>query len=442
MARTSVLEEPGDYTPFTVPEGPGPHRIRWTYRTRETDADGLYIDRPDEVRSKPGESGTSCWQRAMRKIDAMQLRERSSGDGEMRLRVLLAKFRTSRLGLSARTAIDYDQSIKRLALRLGSQMDAMIGHLDPFKLQEAFSPANGCTGSRRDTAAVSYLRSALKFAGQTRLLSGPNPAGLLHAPEYDTNTKAPMSDDMIAKVLTADWNPEELWYWVFSYYSAARGCEVLGARWSDRRTWGDYLSATGRPLFPKSTVPMLHLRQKASSIGDVSDMRLKNVWERKTGRGLTLTPFIMKLMDDARAHQLARGYDGDLMFPATDGGYQGSGYYKPSTWRTQRYDRMMLAIGAAEEIAAKPRRGNKQGYIIRAEYTPHELRHSGMTIREELRLNKYMQYETGHKVQGESSVHAGYVNLRPEKRLEESMIVSNYLQKIVMRGKIPFNSAA
>lgn len=420
------LAEPGDHTAITAPPPPAPGepwRVRWWYMNAAGEK------KPDEAQSR--KSPQDAYEKALAKVEAMKVREAGRApDGETLLFTLLQKFLDSKINITAKSRTGYLDIIARIKLRLKDK-DMMIGRIDFDEVQAAWSPKNGCTGTNTDEKAVAFLIQALEYARDTRKLSGPNPLKRLQCPrrlKKDVHTRAPYTKTDLEKVLTAKMTAEERLQWTLWFYSCWRIGEMCALRWSDRKTWGDFKDEAGAIVFENSTVPMLHLTGDIPDVGD--DFRLKSIREWETGRCLTLTPYIAQLMREARAEQEARGYHGDVMFPAPEGGH-----YRPTRMRDRWYNPRLLRLGLASEVE-RPRkvvkRGKKVDKKIATQYVPHEVRHTGISMRAELKLSKYMDLEVGHTVPG---VHAKYVNLDPESRLAESLLISDKLQEIASRGK-------
>lgn len=407
----------GDYLPkFGYPDDPAPGKP-WRLRWKWFDRDGN--GHADEAQSRI--SDKDCYEKAMRKIATMQAKLKGKGiAGEMYLFDLLDTFAASKINARESSQDAYGYVIARIKLRLKGQ-DMMIGSLDPDELQAAFSPSNGCTGSGTDTKAVAFLFSALDYAIDTGKLVGvPNPAKRLQAPEYTENTRAPLTKSDMETILSRpDWTHTERLQWTLWFYTSARIGEMCGLRWSDRRIWADFRDERNYQIFPDSTVPMLHIRRKIPAKG--MDMRLKSKHEVKTGRPVTLTPYITHLMDLAFAEQRAAGYTGDVMFPSSD-----KTFYRPHSMRRDWFIDRLVKLGfATVKVKAKTKTYTSQ-------YTPHEIRHSGISLREGARLNHYMVEEVGHTLPG---VHAKYVSLHPDTRAKEAQLLSAELQKLAMRGK-------
>lgn len=417
------LENPGDHTAITPPPTPAegnPFRTRWWYMNAARDK------KQDEAQS--WDSAQECYDKALAKVEKMIATEAGAPpDGEMLLFTLLDKYNASKVDLRARSRKGIKATVDRIKMRLKNK-DVMIGRIDYDAVQAAFSPDQGCTGSNTDEKAVIMLFAALEWARDTCKLSGPNPLKRLKSPKRIPNRRGPFAKSDIETVLTAQWTAEERLMWVLWFYCGWRIGEMCFLRWSDRKVWSDFKYENGRTVFPDSEVPMLHLTGAMPCYG--TDFRLKAEREHITGRGLTLTPFIERLMDEAKAEQEARGYRGGVMFPASEGGH-----WRPDKLRDNWFKPRLLKLGLGHEFERPkktPRCRKTSDTKIKTKYTPHFIRHTACSLRADLKLSPYMDLEVGHLVPG---VHADYVHLAPEARLQESQLISNRLEEIVNRGK-------
>jgi integrase len=389
-----MTKNPGDCSIIMKPKKAPPKGTPW--RVRFT-----YIDRMGQKRRADVEGLT--WDECYKKAQAKQevIRSRESGEAEadgLLLFTLLANYITSKKRIGYATRKHYDDCVRCIKKRLNHE-DRLIATLKATALDAAFT-----VGSRMDEAAIGFLRRALEWARDTGQLTGVNPAKRLECPKYKSTERTRIPDETLATLFRfeAAWDTEERLFFALALFSAARLGELLPLQWSDVTTW------------PGTTIPCLVIARKVSKYGAKGGTNLK-MREDGEARELTLAPLIEALLDAHRIAQHAKGYKGNLLFPTVEGKV-----WHPDNFRDRWYNPRLLRAGLATQTDER----------IKTQYVPHELRHTGLTLRDELPISPYMAEEIGHKprtVHGD--VHGRYIHLSPKARAPYAQTVANYIQQ-------------